>query len=172
MSTPLPAHRTKHLQTLNYPVPNTPHILTLTQTQSPCSASTGTTLWLSSQLLTYHLLAPFPRPHRPRGRAIGLGAGTGLTSHILSYLGFRVCATDLAQIVSTILSNNGGSERKLAGLYRRYVSHFHPRAGLDGATGLTCLPLGGWGRWGGGRGYRDGGHTLQTAPYTPAHSYY
>ncbi|KAG0638371.1 hypothetical protein HOY80DRAFT_906397, partial [Tuber brumale] len=110
MSTPLPAHKTKHLETLHYPIPNTLHILTLTQTQSPSSsASTGTTLWLSSQLLTYHLLTLFlPLPHRrrPHGRAIDLGAGTGLTSHILSYLGFRVCATDLVQITGAILSKN------------------------------------------------------------------
>lgn len=104
---PLPAHKTKHLQTLNYPIPNTPHILTLTQSQSqPQSpASTGTTLWLSSQLLSYHLLTLFPRG-RNRGRAIDLGAGTGLTSHILSYLGFRVCATDIAQIADGILCEN------------------------------------------------------------------
>ncbi|PUU81195.1 hypothetical protein B9Z19DRAFT_950224, partial [Tuber borchii] len=41
-----------------------------------------------------------------RGRAIDLGAGTGLTSHILSFLGFRVCATDIAQIADTILCEN------------------------------------------------------------------
>ncbi|RPB00848.1 hypothetical protein L873DRAFT_1827501 [Choiromyces venosus 120613-1] len=112
---PLPAHLTKHLPTLYYPLPSTPYILTLTQSQSSSSSTsseqtTGTTLWLSSQLLSYHLLTLFPSspstPQRSRGVAIDLGAGIGLTSHTLSHLNFRVYATDVPAITSGILSQN------------------------------------------------------------------
>ena len=173
-ATPLPAHKTKHLDTLHYPIPNTPHILTLTQSQSQSptstSASTGTTLWLSSQLLAYHLLTLFPRnhnhnqhdnnSHRPRGRAIDLGAGTGLTSHILSYLGFRVCATDLAQIAGTILGENVSRNADLlAGVVGAFP--ISVRA-LDWTASLPSSPLSLW----------DGGEEEEVEVIVTADTFY
>ncbi|KAI5776519.1 S-adenosyl-L-methionine-dependent methyltransferase [Geopyxis carbonaria] len=110
MSIP-PAHTTKHHAVLHYPLPSPPLrtavTLTLHQTSTPASPTTGTTLWLGSQLLSAHLLASAATA-RPRGRAraLELGAGTGLPALTLAALGWRVVATDLPVVVAGVLGRN------------------------------------------------------------------
>ena len=98
---PLPAHATKDTSPLNYPL--TPsHTVQIVQKAPLDSVSTGTTLYLSSQLLAHYL-----QETRPRGsKAIELGAGTGLVSLALGILGWQVWATDLSNVIDDVLRVN------------------------------------------------------------------
>jgi protein N-lysine methyltransferase METTL21D len=98
---PLPAHATKDVSPLNYPL--TPaHTVHIVQKAPLNSISTGTTLYLSSQLLAHYL-----QETRPRGeKAIELGAGTGLVSLALAILGWQVWATDLSNVIEDVLQIN------------------------------------------------------------------
>lgn len=71
--------------------------------------STGTTLYLSSQLLAHYVQLTTPRGRR----AIELGAGTGIVSIALGLLGWEVWATDLSNVIDDVLRTN--VERNPAG---------------------------------------------------------
>ncbi|SPO39049.1 uncharacterized protein PSFLO_04528 [Pseudozyma flocculosa] len=84
-----PAHMTKHLSTLVYHFPSLHTSFDLAQTDT--SNSTGSSLWLSSQL----------------------GSGTGLLSLLLARLGWHVIATDIQPVLSTVLRRNTRTARFL-----------------------------------------------------------
>lgn len=98
---PQPAHQTKDVSPLNYPI--TPYKTVQIVQKSPLdSVSTGTTLYLSSQLLAHYIQETTPRGTK----AIELGAGTGLVSITLGTLGWEVWATDLQNVVDDVLQMN------------------------------------------------------------------
>jgi predicted nicotinamide N-methyase len=98
---PLPAHQTKDISPLNYPL--TPFTtVQLTQKSPLNSVSTGTTLYLSSQLLAHYIQETLPKGTR----AIELGAGTGLVSIALGLLGWKVWSTDLLNVIDDVLRDN------------------------------------------------------------------
>lgn len=47
-------------------------------------------------------------PGKPRPKAIDLGAGVGLTAHVMAMLGFDVVATDLKVVIDAVLRENIG----------------------------------------------------------------
>lgn len=98
---PLPAHQTKDVSPLEYPL--TPYKTVQIVQKAPLnSISTGTTLYLSSQLLAHYV-----HETRPKGtRAIELGAGTGLVSIALGHLGWKVWTTDLSNVIEDVLKIN------------------------------------------------------------------
>jgi protein N-lysine methyltransferase METTL21D len=98
---PQPAHQTKDVSPLNYPL--TPYKAVQIIQKSPLdSVSTGTTLYLSSQLLAHYIQETTPRGTN----AIELGAGTGLVSIALGILGWEVWATDLQNVIDDVLQIN------------------------------------------------------------------
>lgn len=98
---PLPAHQTKDVSPLSYPL--TPYKTVQIVQKSPLdSISTGTTLYLSSQLLAHYIQETLPRGTK----AIELGAGTGLVSIALGILGWEVWATDLTNVIDDVLRVN------------------------------------------------------------------
>lgn len=98
---PLPAHQTKDISPLIYPLTSYKTVQIIQK--SPIdSISTGTTLYLSSQLL-----ARYVQEITPRGtKAIELGAGTGLVSIVLGNLGWDVWTTDLSNVIEDVLRIN------------------------------------------------------------------
>lgn len=82
---PLPAHQTKHLQQLEYPLPSGP-VVNIVQNDS-LKDSTGRTLWLGAQILAVYLHDLFGGSEKSytsgaggkkrRKRVIDLGSGTG-----------------------------------------------------------------------------------------------
>src|SRR5208282_5277896 len=98
---PLPAHQTKDVSPLNYPLTSYKTVQIIQK--SPLdSISTGTTLYLSSQLFAHYIQETLPRG----SRAIELGAGTGLVSIALGILGWEVWATDLTNVIDDVLRIN------------------------------------------------------------------
>ena len=98
---PLPAHQTKDVSPLNYPLTSYKTVQIIQK--SPLdSISTGTTLYLSSQLLAHYIQETLPRGTK----AIELGAGTGLVSIALGILGWEVWATDLTNVIDDVLRIN------------------------------------------------------------------
>jgi Lysine methyltransferase len=98
---PIPAHQTKDVSLLHYPI--TPfRNVDIIQKAPLDSVSTGTTLYLSSQLLAHYICETLPKGKR----AIELGAGTGLVSLALGILGWEVWATDLSNVIDDVLSTN------------------------------------------------------------------
>ncbi|KAJ3483343.1 hypothetical protein NLI96_g6378 [Meripilus lineatus] len=116
MSTPLPAHKTKHIHHLQYPFRNTSFHLA----QLDNGLTNGTGLWLGGQCLSVYLAHIYGRkqhqhdqqtvsPHMQknhRPRAIELGSGIGLSALALSSLGWDVLATDLPVVLTSVLSQN------------------------------------------------------------------
>jgi predicted nicotinamide N-methyase len=98
---PQPAHQTKDFSPLVYPLTSS-RTIHLTQKSPENSVSTGTTLYLSSQLLAHYIQVASVRGHR----AIELGAGTGLVSIALGILGWEVWATDLSNVIEDVLRTN------------------------------------------------------------------
>src|SRR5208282_5514833 len=98
---PLPAHQTKDISPLMYPLTSYKTVQIIQK--SPIdSISTGTTLYLSSQLLAHYV-----QEITPRGtKAIELGAGTGLVSIVLGKLGWDVWTTDLSNVIEDVLRIN------------------------------------------------------------------
>lgn len=110
MAMPLPASHTKHLELLFHPLPQDPSvILPLKQISSSGSTSigtTGTTLWLSAQVLSSYLSSlPSSMPEKAL-RVIELGAGIGYTSLVLASLGYQVTSTDIEPVFSSVLAPN------------------------------------------------------------------
>jgi len=104
---PLPAHQTKDVSPLIYPL--TPYKSVQIIQRSPVdSISTGTTLYLSSQLLAHYI----QETTRRGTKAIELGAGTGLVSITLGILGWEVWATDLSNVIDDVLRINVDRNRE------------------------------------------------------------
>ncbi|KZS99050.1 hypothetical protein SISNIDRAFT_447898 [Sistotremastrum niveocremeum HHB9708] len=99
-----PAHETKHIDALHYPVLNS--LFTLVQSND--GTTNGTTLWLGGQAMAIFLadLAPPRLLANQRPRAIELGSGIGMTALALCSLGWDVVATDEATVYSSVLSGN------------------------------------------------------------------
>ena len=71
---PLPAHQTKHLPVIEYPLPSG-QVVSLAQAISLENDSTGRTLWLGAQVLAVYL---HDLLGSVRGKTcIDLGSGTG-----------------------------------------------------------------------------------------------
>lgn len=86
---------------MNYPL--TPYKTVQIVQKAPLdSVSTGTTLYLSSQLLAHYIQETTPRGEK----AVELGAGTGLVSIALGILGWEVWATDLSNVINDVLRIN------------------------------------------------------------------
>ncbi|WWD22097.1 hypothetical protein CI109_106586 [Kwoniella shandongensis] len=133
---PLPASHTKHLDLLAHPIPRQPDHLLLPLRQISSSSSegatkngngstgtTGTTLWLSGQVLACYLSSlPLPTTtassssksnpnfgqngNTPRPRVLELGSGIGYTSLCLASFGYEVLASDIEPVLSGVLSDN------------------------------------------------------------------
>lgn len=110
---PLPAHETKNETVLHYPILPTPLVLELRQSDT-AQNTTGSTLWLGAQILALYLFDVYGSKSRPhalaegskRPKAIDLGAGVGLTAHVMAMLGFDVVATDLKVVIDAVLRQN------------------------------------------------------------------
>lgn len=115
----LPAHRTKHLARLQYTFPSVNTTFEIAQNND--SHDTGSSLWLSSQILSSYLLHKYSQPVHKDGtpsKAIEIGSGTGLLSLLLAKCGWNVLATDLASIIESTLKSNvraGMSQVNIAG---------------------------------------------------------
>ncbi|KAI0362249.1 hypothetical protein OH77DRAFT_1441621 [Trametes cingulata] len=106
-----PAHETKHIPFLVYPFRT--HRFHLAQLDN--GATNGSALWLGAQCLTLFLSDNLKnKPPSSTGlssggnrpRAIDLGSGIGLSALALASMGWDVIATDLHDVVSTVLSGN------------------------------------------------------------------
>ncbi|OXH33119.1 hypothetical protein J008_03093 [Cryptococcus neoformans] len=110
MAMPLPASHTKHLDLLSHPLPqDSSVILPLKQISSSGSTSTGatgTTLWLSGQVLSSYLSSLPSSMSEKTLRVIELGAGIGYTSLVLASLGYQVTSTDIEPVFSSVLAPN------------------------------------------------------------------
>ncbi|MCO5556097.1 hypothetical protein L7F22_009641 [Adiantum nelumboides] len=108
---PLPANDTKELKELHYPITKLGCTFNLTQVAGDGS-TTGSSLWLSSQILVCFLQQKYDRrlldkdKEKCQNRVIELGAGIGLTSLVLERLGWKVIATDIAPPLHTVLKPN------------------------------------------------------------------
>ena len=126
----LPASETKHLAIIPHPLPSSSIVVNLQQrsaaqfpvgNQSPddrtldesstgSTGTTGTTLWLGAQVLACYLTANLPRgsyhdTKTPR-HALELGSGTGYVSLVLASTGYKVTATDIEPVLSSVLGPN------------------------------------------------------------------
>jgi len=119
-----PASDTKEASVLRYPLnplDSSWHVVSLAQRSgshprgSAQSATadheptTGTTLWLSSQLLALyltHLYGHGGKQQKRRLRAVELGSGVGLAALVLASLGIDVVATDLPVVITQVLKKN------------------------------------------------------------------
>lgn len=119
---PRPASDTKNEDVLLYAIPSLDTQFRLKQV-STVGTSTGTTLWLSSQILVCYLIETERKQRRRRGATgagtaaagaanmrrplvVDLGAGVGLTSLVLAALGFDVITTDIDPPYSSVLLPN------------------------------------------------------------------
>ena len=107
MAIPLPANDTKELVELIYPISKLECTFNLLQVAGDGS-TTGSSLWISSQILICFLLEKYDRRkiNKENNRVIELGAGIGLTSLVLERLGWKVIATDIAPPLHTVLQPN------------------------------------------------------------------
>ncbi|CAA7271779.1 unnamed protein product [Cyclocybe aegerita] len=98
-----PAHLTKHVPLLSYPLPAA--VLSLSQLTD--GVSNGTALWLGGQCLAIYLSQMHKKFSTPTSRrAIELGSGIGLTALALSSLGWDVLATDIPHVIDSVLAKN------------------------------------------------------------------
>lgn len=109
MSTPpQPASSTKHLSILHHSIPFTDKTLPLHQisssTTGESTGTTGSTLWLSAQLLSLYLLS-LPPPRR-NITVLDLGSGIGYLPLCLKSKGYEVIATDIPQVIESVLNRN------------------------------------------------------------------
>ncbi|CBQ68828.1 conserved hypothetical protein [Sporisorium reilianum SRZ2] len=109
----LPAHQTKHLAELVYRFPSIDTSFRIVQRND--TNSTGSSLWLSSQVLSSYLLHTYSKTSqtstrngdfKTRRRVLELGSGTGLLSLLMARLGWQVTATDIAPVLDAVLRPN------------------------------------------------------------------
>ena len=105
---PQPASSTKHLSILHHSIPFTDKTLPLQQisssTTGESTGTTGSTLWLSAQLLSLYLLS-LPSPRR-NITVLDLGSGIGYLPLCLKSKGYEVIATDIPQVIESVLNRN------------------------------------------------------------------
>ncbi|EIW60008.1 uncharacterized protein TRAVEDRAFT_118360 [Trametes versicolor FP-101664 SS1] len=105
-----PAHETKHIPVLIYPFRTQQFHLA----QLDNGATNGSALWLGAQCLSLFFSDNLKRRPSPSGhpdaafrpRAIELGSGIGLSALALASMGWDVIATDLHDVVSSVLADN------------------------------------------------------------------
>ncbi|KAH9857009.1 hypothetical protein C2E23DRAFT_721079 [Lenzites betulinus] len=102
-----PAHETKHVPVLACPF--RAHLFHLAQLDD--GHTNGSALWLGAQCLSLFFSDSLSLKHRPppaqlRPRAIELGSGIGLSALALASMGWDVIATDLNDVVSSVLASN------------------------------------------------------------------
>lgn len=115
MSDTQPAHHTKHLPVLAYPLNNVAFHLV----QRDDGISNGTALWLGAQVLSVYLSAEFKGKSKTietgtnnnmydtaRPKAVELGSGIGLMALALASLGYNVLATDTMHVCASVLRSN------------------------------------------------------------------
>lgn len=112
----LPAHQTKHLAELTYRFPSIDISFKVIQRND--TNSTGSSLWLSSQVLSSYLIHTYAKAQQSnarttRRRMLELGSGTGLLSLLMARLGWQVTATDIPPVLDSVLRPN-----VRAGLYQ------------------------------------------------------
>ncbi|WWC59326.1 uncharacterized protein I303_101878 [Kwoniella dejecticola CBS 10117] len=135
---PLPASHTKHLTTLIHPLPPPFEDTSISLRQvsegidGRGTGTTGTTLWLSSQILSLYLSSILPSV-TPRSGSVGngsrtktkgkkileLGGGIGYTALTLLSRGYEVVSTDIQPVLDDVLRPNiesGVEELRSAGL--------------------------------------------------------
>ncbi|KAI0705816.1 hypothetical protein BC835DRAFT_1409881 [Cytidiella melzeri] len=104
----LPAHETKHLARLVYTFRNS----TFHLSQRNDGSTNGTALWMGGQVLSAWLAEHYgKKPWLQKGanrrpRLIELGSGIGLTALAMCSLGWDVLATDLPDVVDSVLLQN------------------------------------------------------------------
>ncbi|OCH95016.1 hypothetical protein OBBRIDRAFT_768598 [Obba rivulosa] len=106
---PLPAHQTKHLSLLQYPFKDACFQLA----QLDDGSTNGTALWLGAQCLSLYLAELYRNKalhalsaSGKNPRAVELGSGVGLSALALSSIGWDVVATDLPDVISSVLQSN------------------------------------------------------------------
>ena len=108
---PIPAYETKDEPLLEITIANR----TFSLAQSQDSGTTGSTLWLSAQVLCEYLaetLSSRSGLGRKRGklgrktRSLELGSGIGLSALVMRELGFEVTATDIPSTCEDFLRPN------------------------------------------------------------------
>ncbi|CCF50761.1 hypothetical protein NDA11_007310 [Ustilago hordei] len=105
----LPAHQTKHLPELVYHFPCIDTSFRLTQRND--TNSTGSSLWLSPQVLSSFLIHTYGKVQQKdssaaRKRVLELGSGTGLLSLLMARLGWDTVATDIPPVLESVLKPN------------------------------------------------------------------
>jgi len=112
----LPAHKSKHFQSLAVPF-NGVHFRLA---QSDDGITNGTGLWLGAQILSVYLAST---DNGTAGRALELGSGIGLSAYeiseqspastqkkylrlVLASMGWNVIATDLPGVIAAVLDTN------------------------------------------------------------------
>ncbi|SNX86230.1 uncharacterized protein MEPE_04939 [Melanopsichium pennsylvanicum] len=105
----LPAHQTKHVVELTYRFPSIHTSFKIVQRND--TNSTGSSLWLSSQVLSSYLLHTYCKPQVSKRfgaqrRMLELGSGTGLLSLLMARLGWKVIATDIPPVLDSVLEPN------------------------------------------------------------------
>ncbi|CCG84936.1 protein of unknown function [Taphrina deformans PYCC 5710] len=99
-----PAHETKNETRVECTVADRTYVLT----QSSTSGETGSTVWLSSQVLATYLASRLKQPSTvgaERPTCLELGAGTGLVSLVVRDLGYAVTATDSGAVLPLLQHN-------------------------------------------------------------------
>ncbi|KAI0079963.1 hypothetical protein K474DRAFT_1591189 [Panus rudis PR-1116 ss-1] len=106
-----PAHETKHLRVLAYPF----RTFSFHLAQLDNGRTNGSALWLGAQILSSFLaqthtrrkaVADAEHDEQPRPRVVELGSGMGLSALALAALGWDVLATDLPDVISSVLAEN------------------------------------------------------------------
>ena len=159
---PLAASETKHLSLLHHSIPGTSIVLSLKQLSSTSTSSssssnsnsnsksngtstgtTGTTLWLSSQLLALYFssLPPPPPPRhdsRRKHTVLDLGSGIGYLPLCLAERGYQVISTDIPAVIESVLSHNISTG--LATINEHSHSHSHS-AYSDGSGSIPDVQV-------------------------------
>ncbi|EKM55540.1 uncharacterized protein PHACADRAFT_95303 [Phanerochaete carnosa HHB-10118-sp] len=106
---PLPAHKTKHLAVLEYLFKNS--VFRLAQLDD--GNTNGTALWMGAQVLSAWLSCLLDNKYRARQTlspkrptVLELGSGIGLSALVASSFGWNVLATDLPDVIDSVLAEN------------------------------------------------------------------
>ncbi|ORY79101.1 putative methyltransferase-domain-containing protein [Protomyces lactucae-debilis] len=136
-----PAYDTKHLSPLYINLITDTTNVSLKICQSQAAGETGSTLWLSSQVLAAHFLDK--RPIRNSSSILELGTGTGFLAVLLAVQGHQVYATDTAEFLASgvlqqTLSWNQDAVLKAGGKVSIQIADWH---NADWHNASLVLPL-------------------------------
>lgn len=98
---PQPAYNTKQVSVLRCTIAGKTYDLE----QNDTSRETGSTLWLSSQVLCEYLSEVYNKGAKQKS-VIELGSGIGLTALVLNSIGFKVTASDTGAVCEKFLRPN------------------------------------------------------------------